>query len=124
MSSPVRARRLAANTLALSLLLIASCTDALGPTKRRVIGQDSSAAKLAIPVLGTPVAVVVTIDSTTIAPTHRTQARAQALDIQGTVLTPRIATWSSSNPALATVSTTGLVTALAVGAVTIRATVD
>ena len=51
-----------------------------------------------------------------------TQLSATALDAQGNVLTGRTITWSSSAQGVATVSTTGLVTATAVGAAQIRAT--
>src|SRR6185312_13082334 len=43
-------------------------------------------------------------------------------DAHGTLLTGRVVTWSSSNTAVATVSTSGLVSALAAGTATITAT--
>ena len=51
-----------------------------------------------------------------------TQLSATARDAQGNVLTGRTITWSTSAQGVATVSTTGLVTATAVGAAQIRAT--
>lgn len=52
-----------------------------------------------------------------------TTATATVLDANGNTLTGRTVSWSSSNPAVATVSTTGMVNALAVGTATITATV-
>lgn len=47
-----------------------------------------------------------------------------ARDAQGNVLAGRAATWESTNPQIATVSTTGLVTAVSVGNADVRATVE
>ena len=52
------------------------------------------------------------------------QFTATARDAQGFVVTGHPVTWTSDNPAVATVSVTGLVTALAAGDATIRADVD
>ena len=52
------------------------------------------------------------------------QLTANARDAAGAALTGRTVTWSSSAPAVATVSTTGLVTTIAVGTATISATAD
>lgn len=51
-----------------------------------------------------------------------TQATAQTLDAAGNVLTGRVIAWSSTDPSVARVSTTGLVTAISAGVVFIRAT--
>src|SRR5213593_1473175 len=50
------------------------------------------------------------------------QLTATPKDAAGSVLSGRVITWASSNPAIATVSATGLVTGVAVGAATITAT--
>src|SRR5207247_4943221 len=50
------------------------------------------------------------------------QLRATPKDAAGNVLSGRVITWASSNPAIATVSGTGLVTGVAVGAATITGT--
>lgn len=50
------------------------------------------------------------------------QLSAIVRDVNGNVVTDRVVTWVSSNPAFATVSTSGLVTGFAVGSVTITAT--
>ena len=52
------------------------------------------------------------------------QFTATARDAQGIVVTGHPVTWSSHNPAVATVAVTGLVTALAAGEAAIRAGVD
>ncbi len=71
-----------------------------------------------------PVAtVLVAPTSATIFPTQTKQFAATTKDAQGSVLTGRLVTWSSSNPAVATVNfSSGLATAVAVGSATITAT--
>jgi hypothetical protein len=70
-----------------------------------------------------PVASVsVTLTSSSLTPGLTTQATATTRDANNNVLTGRSITWSSSNNALATVSASGLVTAVAVGSVQITAT--
>ncbi len=51
------------------------------------------------------------------------QLQANARDARGQIVSDRSVTWSSSNGVVATVSATGLVSALAVGTSTIRATI-
>src|SRR5207249_6025393 len=72
---------------------------------------------------------VVPVASVTVAPTSKTlrigttaQLAATTKDSAGNVLTGRSIAWSSSAPAVATVSASGLVTAVAVGSATITAT--
>jgi uncharacterized protein YjdB len=74
-----------------------------------------------------PVAVATvtsTVASTSLSPGQTTQATAVARDASGNLLTGRTVTWSSLNPTIATVSSSGLVTAVAAGSATIRATVE
>ena len=52
------------------------------------------------------------------------QVTASARDASGAALTGRAVTWSSSDPTVATITATGLVTAVAAGSVTITATVE
>jgi uncharacterized protein YjdB len=52
------------------------------------------------------------------------QLSASARDAQGTALTGRPVSWSVSDPAIATISATGLVTAVAPGTIAITATVE
>ena len=71
----------------------------------------------------TPVArVTVTLANTTLATGQTTQATAVTADSFGAALTGRAVTWSSSAVAVATVSTSGLVTAVAPGSASITAT--
>lgn len=69
-----------------------------------------------------PVASVsVSLAASSLNPGQTTQATATTRDANNNVLTGRSITWSSSNTAVATVSSSGLVTALAVGTVQIIA---
>lgn len=77
------------------------------------------------------VTILVPVASVTVTPATASllaggtqQLSASARDASGSVLTGRPVTWSSSAPGVATVSATGLVTAVSVGAATITATVE
>jgi uncharacterized protein YjdB len=88
-------------------------------------GKSASAAVHVSAPAPTPVASVsVTLSATTLDIAQTTQATAVARDASGAVLTGRTVTWASANPSLASVSTSGLVTALGAGTATITATVD
>jgi len=70
-----------------------------------------------------PVAsVTVTLNSPSLTTGQSTQATAVTKDAAGNVLTGRAITWSSSNTAVATVSSTGLVQAVGAGTAAIKAT--
>ncbi|MGE3414069.1 MAG: Ig-like domain-containing protein [Dehalococcoidia bacterium] len=72
-----------------------------------------------------PVAsVTVTLSSSSIAVGGSTQATAVLRDASGTSLTGRTIAWTSSAPAVATVSATGQVSALSTGSATITATAE
>ena len=60
--------------------------------------------------------------SSTIVKGGSVQLSATVKDVNGTVVTDRVVSWSSSNTAAATVSTTGLVTGVGAGTATITAT--
>jgi trimeric autotransporter adhesin len=79
---------------------------------------SSSVTVIAVPV----VSVTVTSPATTVPVGASIQLTAVTRDADGNVLTGRTITWSSSISANATVSLTGLVTAVAAGPVTITAT--
>src|SRR3989441_370585 len=64
----------------------------------------------------------VSVASATVVTGNTVQLTATPQDANGTPLSGRVVTWASSNPAAATVSASGLVTAVAVGAATITAT--
>jgi len=83
-------------------------------------GQSGTAA---VTVSTVPVASVVVSPATAnVSVGGTTPLSATPKDAAGSVLTGRAVTWTSSNPAIATVSATGLVTGVAAGSATITAT--
>jgi uncharacterized protein YjdB len=83
-------------------------------------GKTGSASVTVAPV---PVkTVAVTPAASTVQAGLTVQLTATPKDSTGAPLTGRVVTWGSNNPAFATVSATGLVTAVAAGAATITAT--
>jgi len=80
--------------------------------------------KVAAAPVNPPASVAVTAPATTLSIQQTTQATAVPKDSKGTPLTGRTVTWSSSSPGIATVSATGLITAVSAGTVAIKATVD
>ena len=73
----------------------------------------------------TVVSVVVTPSGATLESIGETlQLNASALDVIGNTIPDKTFTWSSSNENSVTVSSSGLVTAVAVGSATITATTD
>jgi hypothetical protein len=88
-----------------------------------VVGSASIA--VAGELVASPVAsITVTIASSTLVAGQTTKAVAFARDSLGNSLPDQIFTWQSSTPSVATVSTSGVVTAVANGAATITATSD
>jgi hypothetical protein len=84
-----------------------------------VTGQASLSVTLA------PVATVtVSVGSSALIVGQTTQATAVLKDAGGTVLTGRTISWASTNTAVARVSTTGLVTAVAAGSASMTATAE
>jgi len=85
----------------------------------------SGAAHIGVPVSVAPIpanAVVISPSSATLVPTEQVQLSAVVTDAQGNPLSGRTVTWSSNNTNVATVSTSGNVTAIAPGSATITAT--
>jgi uncharacterized protein YjdB len=83
-------------------------------------GRSGSATVSVIPV---PVASVsVSPPSATLEPAQALTLTAEVRDANDAVVTDRVVTWASSNTAVATVSATGVVTAVAPGTATITAT--
>ncbi len=79
-------------------------------------------ARVTVNVTIPPVATVyLTAPQTTLQPTQSTQTAVVLRDLLGNVLTGRVITYSTSDPAIATVSATGLVTAVGPGTATITA---
>lgn len=76
------------------------------------------------PQVGPVTTVSVTDPSSAVALGGTMQMSAAATDANGNVVAGLNATWTSSNPAVATVNTAGLVSGLSVGAATITATVS
>lgn len=68
--------------------------------------------------------VAVSLTSPVLAPGSRTQASATPLDANGVPLTGKSISWSSDNPAVASVTLQGVVTAVSVGSANIIATSD
>ena len=78
-----------------------------------------------VTVLDVPAASVsVSLATSTLAVGQTTQATAVIKDASGTILSGRTVAWQSSNPALATVNSSGKVAAIAKGSVTISAIAD
>lgn len=86
-------------------------------------GPVRAMASAVVTVVNVPVAsVLVTPDSSTVAVGATRQLTATVRDSAGGTLTGRVVSWSTSNSAIASVSSTGLVTGHAPGTVTITAT--
>jgi uncharacterized protein YjdB len=76
-------------------------------------------------ILDVPVATVtVSAPATTVSIGQTVQASATLKDADGNALTGRVISWQSSNPALATVNASGLVTGIAIGSFTLSAISD
>jgi hypothetical protein len=88
-------------------------------------GGEESTGPAPPPPPPTVASVVVTPDATTLVSLGETvQLTASAQDASGNAISGKTFTWSSSDDGLATVSSSGLVTAVANGSVTITATTD
>jgi hypothetical protein len=95
---------------------------------RATVESRTGDATVVVNAPSTPVAttatVVVTFDSSTIAPGHSAQAKATARDGQGNVLSGKTPSWISATTGVATVSGTGVVTGTNTGTAVIQATID
>lgn len=92
-----------------------------------VIVASSEGARTSVPITVVPVTVAkVTVSPATRALelTKALQLTASITDIRGRAIPGKVATWSSSNPNVATVSATGRVQTVALGTATITATCD
>jgi len=86
---------------------------------------DGKSASSAVTVTAAAVtSVTASVNATALTVGQTTQASATAKDASGAVISGRTVTWSTSDAKIATVSSTGLVTAVAAGSATITATVD
>lgn len=89
------------------------------------VASRAGSAKVTVKSLVSPVAVVVVaIDSTSLAIGHSAKASATAKDSAGNLITGQTVTWASLSPAVATVSSTGTVMAVAPGSATIQGTIS
>jgi plastocyanin len=77
-----------------------------------------------VPLIGPVTTVSISAPSTTIALGGTMQLTASPTDANGNAVTGQTATWTSSNQGVASVSTSGLVSGLTFGAVTITATIS
>jgi plastocyanin len=105
MPSPT-AERLRQISLSLAAALLVSCG-----------GSDSTEPDLTV------ASVTISATATTVAPGNTLQLSAAAKNAGGNTLTGMTATWSSSTEAVATVNSSGLVSAVANGTTTITATI-
>lgn len=99
---------------------------ALSPGTTQVSATAAAVtASAPLTVLPAPVStVIVTLPSVNLTVGDSTQAIAKPLDESGTALAGRSTVWTSSNPAVASISSTGIVRAIAPGSVSISATVE
>ncbi len=113
MSGRLLLRRLHRRTpqAALSFLLLA-CSG----------GGEKGAGPVTPPTPAPVASVSVSLASGTVTAGGTTQATATTRDAQGNTLTGRVVTWSSNNTGVATVASTGLVTAVTAGSASITAT--
>ncbi|MCO4099182.1 MAG: Ig domain-containing protein [Gemmatimonas sp.] len=85
--------------------------------------SEGRSASATLSVIQAPVAsVLVTLPQTSVLPGNTVQAQALLRDAGGRTLTGRAVTYASSNPAVAGVNSTGLITAIAPGEAVISAT--
>ena len=90
-----------------------------------VLGKVGSASLTVLQVpASTVAAVVVQVDSTTLSVGHVAHASATARDAIGNPITGQEVTWASLTPAIATISSSGAVTAVAPGPALIQGTVS
>ena len=87
------------------------------------VGQVSDTASVTVAAAAVA-SVSVALNSASLSSGQTTQATATAKDASGTVLSGRSVTWTSNNTSVATVSSTGLVTAIAAGSANITASVE
>jgi hypothetical protein len=89
------------------------------------VASRADSAAVTVKSLVSPVAVVaVALDSTSLGIGHSAKASATAKDSAGNLITGQTVTWASVSPTVATVSSTGAVTAVAAGSATIQGTVS
>jgi hypothetical protein len=92
------------------------------------VGSRAASASITVKALAPAAAVVATIDvvldSTSLGIGHSARAVATVMDSAGNLIAGRTITWASLSPTVATVSSSGMVTAVAAGSATIEAAVS
>jgi uncharacterized protein YjdB len=113
-------------TPAVATVSAAGLVTAVGPGTASITATiDGVSGSSTITVTPVPVAAVsVSPATTTLSVSQTVQLQAAARDASGASLTGRPVSWSSNAPAIATISTTGLVTAVGPGSATLTATVE
>jgi uncharacterized protein YjdB len=102
---------------------ITAAVTGVGAGTTNIIATSEGHSGSATVTVAEPVAsVTVSISSSTIGIGKTTQATATTKDAAGNVLSGRFASWSSDNTSIATVSSAGLVTGVALGSANITAT--
>ena len=117
MSLRIRASSFALRWLVVSVLVCANCSGGAADS-------GSPVSPLPVPTPATVAAVTVSPATATVAIGATQAVTASAVDASGAVLTGRPVTWTSSAPAVATVSASGVVTGVSAGAATVTATVE
>lgn len=84
------------------------------------VKASASVSVFAVPAMS----VVVTAPSSAVTRGGQLQATATARDASGNVLSGKVVAWSSSNPAVAQVNASGMITGLTIGSTTINAIID
>lgn len=84
--------------------------------------SGTSTVTVGTPTGGSVGSVNISFAKTVLAVGEQTQAMATVRDLSGAVVTGRAITWQSANPSVATISSSGVVTAVALGTVTITGT--
>ena len=89
-----------------------------------VDGVSDTATAVVTSVAATVDSVIVSPDTANLIVSETVTVAARAVDTAGTAVAGRAVTWTTSNAAVATVSTAGLVTGVAAGSATLEAKVD
>jgi uncharacterized protein YjdB len=111
---------------AVSALGVVTGKSAGSTTATAVSGDQAASATISVSdSLPAPVAsITVTVNASALTTGQATQAVAALFDAAGNALAGRPVTWASASPALATVSSSGLILAVAPGSATISATAE
>ena len=104
--------------------LVTAVTTGVATIQATVASRFDTASVTVQSVAPTVAVVAVALDSTSLTVGHGAKASAVAKDAAGNVITGQAVTWTSLSPAIATVSSTGAVMAVAPGSATIKGTIS